>query len=77
MELTKPIKLGGIELKNRLVMAPVKTGYATVEGQVTEELIGYYLNRGKGGVGLIVLESAYVAPSGKEIPHHKEYLMRT
>ncbi|ERM93080.1 NADH:flavin oxidoreductase [Caldanaerobacter subterraneus subsp. yonseiensis KB-1] len=68
MELTKPIKLGGIELKNRLVMAPVKTGYATVEGQVTEELIGYYLNRAKGGVGLIVLESAYVDPSGKEIP---------
>ena len=68
MELTKPIQLGGIELKNRLVMAPVKTGYATVEGQVTEELIGYYLNRAKGGVGLIVLESAYVDPSGKEIP---------
>lgn len=68
MELTKPIRLGGIELKNRLVMAPVKTGYATVEGQVTEELIGYYLNRAKGGVGLIVLESAYVDPSGKEIP---------
>jgi len=68
MELTKPIKIGNLSLKNRVVMAPVKTGYATPEGQVTEELIQYYVNRAKGGVGLIVLESAYVDLSGKEIP---------
>ena len=68
MELTKPIKIGNLNLKNRVVMAPVKTGYATSEGQVTEELIQYYVNRAKGGVGLIVLESAYVDLSGKEIP---------
>ncbi len=68
MELTKPIKIGNLNLKNRVVMAPVKTGYATSEGQVTEDLIQYYVNRAKGGVGLIVLESAYVDLSGKEIP---------
>ncbi|HHW57141.1 MAG TPA: FAD-dependent oxidoreductase [Clostridia bacterium] len=68
MEFTKPIKLGTLELKNRVVMAPVKTGYSTIDGQVTNELVQYYVNRAKGGVGLIVLESAYVDPSGKEIP---------
>ena len=68
MELTKPVKIGNLNLKNRVVMAPVKTGYATSEGQVTEDLIQYYVNRAKGGVGLIVLESAYVDLSGKEIP---------
>lgn len=68
MELLKPAKIGKLSLANRLVMAPVKTGYATSSGEVTDELIDYYMHRARGGVGLITLESAYVDPSGKEIP---------
>jgi 2,4-dienoyl-CoA reductase-like NADH-dependent reductase (Old Yellow Enzyme family)/thioredoxin reductase len=32
------------------------TNFATIDGQVTRELIDYYVERAKGGVGLIVVE---------------------
>ena len=65
-ELFKPVYLGRMELKNRLVMAPMTTNYAAENGFVTEKTKAYYEARARGGVGLIILEATSVeSPRGK------------
>lgn len=63
-KLFEPAKIGNIEVKNRLVMLPMVTRYATVEGEVTPRMIAYYEERARGGVGTIFIEMAHVVPSG-------------
>jgi 2,4-dienoyl-CoA reductase-like NADH-dependent reductase (Old Yellow Enzyme family) len=63
--LFKPIKIRNLALKNRIVMAPMATHFATLEGQVTERLKHYYATRARGGVAMIVSESCYVHPEGR------------
>jgi 2,4-dienoyl-CoA reductase-like NADH-dependent reductase (Old Yellow Enzyme family) len=46
-----------MELRNRIVMAPMGTRYAE-EGFVTEQQKNYYAARAKGGVGLIVTKDS-------------------
>lgn len=67
--LFEPIKIRNLELKNRIVMAPMATHFATRDGYVTERLKNYYVERAKGGVGTIVTESCYVHPEGKGGPN--------
>lgn len=52
--------IGGMEIKNRVVMAPVGTGNASPEGHVTATNIRYYQDLARGGTGLIIVESTYV-----------------
>lgn len=52
--------IGGLEIRNRVVMLPMSTNFANENGGVTNELIDYYAERAKGGVGLIIVESAGV-----------------
>lgn len=59
------IVIKGLELKNRIVMAPMATNMATPEGRITDRHIKHYTSRAKGGVGLIILEHTYVAVEGK------------
>jgi 2,4-dienoyl-CoA reductase-like NADH-dependent reductase (Old Yellow Enzyme family)/thioredoxin reductase len=54
--LFKEGKIGELTLKNRIVMPPMGTNLAGVEGEVTDHLIAYYEERAKGGTGLIVVE---------------------
>ena len=64
-KLFEPIKIGKMELRNRIVMAPVNTYYSEV-GVVGNRLIDYLVERAKGGVGLIIVESTCVDwPVGK------------
>lgn len=63
--LFSPFWLGGIELKNRLVMSPMTMNYATEAGLVTQKLIDYYVERAKGGVGLIMVEGTFFEPAGR------------
>lgn len=58
--LFKPGRIGNVEVRNRLVMPPMGTSYATEGGEVTERLIRYYEARARGGVGLIVVEATCV-----------------
>ena len=43
------------KLRNRLVMLPMGTAYATPSGEVTQRTIDHYVERAKGGVGLITV----------------------
>jgi 2,4-dienoyl-CoA reductase-like NADH-dependent reductase (Old Yellow Enzyme family)/thioredoxin reductase len=63
--LFSPIHMGAMKLKNRIVLAPMATHYGTEKGRMTERQIQYYLERAKGGVGLIVTESNYVSLEGR------------
>lgn len=62
--LFQPIRLGQLELKNRIVMAPMGTNFGDGSGHVCEETVQYYTRRARGGVGLITTEAMYVHPSG-------------
>lgn len=63
--LFEPISIGNMQLKNRAVMAPMATHFAGPDGAVTKRLIDYYVERARGGVGLIVTESNYVHIRGR------------
>ncbi|MGA2955201.1 MAG: FAD-dependent oxidoreductase [Thermodesulfobacteriota bacterium] len=65
MKLFQPLRTGSLEVKNRLVMAPMATHYADESGAVTRKLKDYYVARARGGVGLIVIESGYIHPLGR------------
>ena len=62
--LLDPLKLKGLTLKNRIVMPPMNTEYATTEGAVTEKLIDHYSRRAKD-LGLQIIEHSYVTLNGK------------
>ena len=63
--LFEPIKIGSMELKNRIVMCPMGTNLAEETGMPTERMAAYYGERAKGGTGLIIVEQTVVQPSGK------------
>ena len=56
-KLFEPFRIGQMELKNRLVMPPLGTGYAADQGYVSQRLIDYHEARARGGVGLIIVEA--------------------
>jgi 2,4-dienoyl-CoA reductase-like NADH-dependent reductase (Old Yellow Enzyme family)/thioredoxin reductase len=65
-KLFEPGRIGSLELKNRLVMPPMATNYASKDGSVTDRQIDYYEERAKGGAGLIIVEFSVVdSPIGK------------
>jgi 2,4-dienoyl-CoA reductase-like NADH-dependent reductase (Old Yellow Enzyme family)/thioredoxin reductase len=58
--LFSPFTIGGVELRNRIVMLPMTTGYAESDQSTGDRLIDYYAARARGGAGLII---APVSPS--------------
>ncbi len=65
-KLFEPTHIGKMEIKNRIVMPPMGTNMGTPDGHVTEDIVCYYRERAKGGVGLIIVETTCVdAPVGK------------
>ena len=59
-KLFEPIRVGRMDLKNRLVMAPVTDNYA-VNYYVTDRMVDFYTERAKGGAGLITI--GYFTPN--------------
>lgn len=54
----------GINLKNRLVMAPMTNFSSNEDGTVTDEEVNYYVRRSKG-VSMVVTACTYVTRNGK------------
>src|SRR5512137_2393768 len=61
--LFSPIKVGSIEIKNRIAMAPTGSNLASPEGDITPQQMGYYEARARGGVGLIIVEDTTIGPN--------------
>lgn len=63
VQLFDPISLGPIKLKNRIVMLPHTTLF-TEEGHPSSRHHDYYLERARGGVGLVIVETMNVQENG-------------
>src|SRR4030042_4043686 len=65
-KLFEPIRIGKMELKNRIVMPALNTKLGTEWGAMSDRMIDYYAERAKGGVGLIIIENTCIDwPVGK------------
>jgi 2,4-dienoyl-CoA reductase-like NADH-dependent reductase (Old Yellow Enzyme family) len=62
--LASPLALGGRVLKNRLVVAPICTNYASPDGSASAQLVEYYRARGRGGAALVTTEIAFIDDLG-------------
>ena len=47
--LLKLGKIGGLSLRNRIIMAPMGSNYAEADGHCGERIQAYYEERAKGG----------------------------
>ena len=67
--LFERIKVGKVELRNRLVMPPMDSKYGSETGGITQRHIEFLVERAKGGVGLIIVENMAVEwPRGQTTP---------
>ncbi len=58
--LLEPFEIGTLKLGNRVVMAPMGSGYADRENRVTSRLTAYHVARARGGMGLNIVEHTAV-----------------
>jgi len=59
--LFEPFQIGKLEIKNRFVMAPMGPGgLSNADGAFNEKGVEYYVERAKGGTGLIITGLNYV-----------------
>jgi 2,4-dienoyl-CoA reductase-like NADH-dependent reductase (Old Yellow Enzyme family)/thioredoxin reductase len=56
--LFSPGVIGRLHLRNRIVMAAMGTNFGQEDGIVTNRAINYYIERARGGAGLIITESS-------------------
>jgi 2,4-dienoyl-CoA reductase-like NADH-dependent reductase (Old Yellow Enzyme family) len=63
--LFDPITIGNLKLKNRIVMPPMANRMAGDDGAVLDRHIAHYAARAGAGVGLIVVEHAYIDRGGR------------
>jgi 2,4-dienoyl-CoA reductase-like NADH-dependent reductase (Old Yellow Enzyme family)/thioredoxin reductase len=64
-----PLTIKSLVLKNRIVMPPMATWYATRAGEVTPRLISYHRERAAGGVGLNMVEFTVIDAKGRLDSH--------
>lgn len=65
--VSEELVIGGKYLRNRFIMAPVKTGYGTKTGEVTDRHLRFYERRNQF-LGAITPEPFYLHPSLRELP---------
>jgi 2,4-dienoyl-CoA reductase-like NADH-dependent reductase (Old Yellow Enzyme family)/thioredoxin reductase len=58
-------RIGRLALRNRILMAPMEKNLALPTGAVSRRYIDYCEARAAGGAALILLESMYVHPAGR------------
>jgi len=65
LKLFEPIKLGKVEIKNRIVMPGMETNLGDEKGNVSQQTIDYYEQRAKGGTGLLIIEGIFFDKIGR------------
>ena len=66
--LFSPIKVGTMELRNRIIMPAMGVSIGSPDGTINERLFDYHVARAKGGAALNITEITYVDPAGQGIP---------
>ncbi|MBO4968601.1 MAG: NADH:flavin oxidoreductase, partial [Pseudomonas sp.] len=68
-QLLAPGRIGSLELRNRIIMAPMGSNFAEADGQCGERIQAYYEARARGGAGLLIMGVCSVAfPAGTAEP---------
>ncbi len=70
--LFSPGKIGPVKIPNRIVFLPHYTGIETDDATIKYTHINYFVERAKGGVGLLIIDSHAVHPLGKMCPKYIE-----
>lgn len=64
--LLQPLQVGSLALANRLVMPPMATAKADIDGKVNSGVLEYYTEKSEGGyLSLIIIEHSFIQPAGK------------
>jgi len=58
-------QIGGLTLKNRLLMAPMVRNYADEHGRMTPRYLAHLQRIAQGGVAAMILEAGYVSRDGR------------
>ncbi|MBU1343024.1 MAG: NAD(P)/FAD-dependent oxidoreductase [Proteobacteria bacterium] len=67
--LFSPIRIGNMTSKNRLLMSAMSINFGVDDNCcVTEQLVEYFVERAKGGVGMMLVGGGSVHPGGQELP---------
>jgi len=69
MKLFEPIRIGNLELKNRIVMPPLAIKNQEKGGFVNDIILNYYENMSKLGMGLIITENAFPSKESRVMPN--------
>jgi 2,4-dienoyl-CoA reductase-like NADH-dependent reductase (Old Yellow Enzyme family)/thioredoxin reductase len=64
-KLFSPGRIGKLELKNRIIQAPMGTYSYDAEGVPSEQTIRYFVERARGGVALIICHSVRVSAESR------------
>jgi dimethylglycine catabolism A len=67
--LFSPVRIGGVEIRNRTVLPSMTTRLADDDGFVTDATLAYYQARAEGGVGLVTVEMASPELEGRHRFH--------
>jgi 2,4-dienoyl-CoA reductase-like NADH-dependent reductase (Old Yellow Enzyme family)/thioredoxin reductase len=68
--LFSPIKIGRVELKNRIIMAPMVTRLGSTDGFMTEREKNYFIRRAEGGTALITVGNVTILPHVEPEPRY-------
>lgn len=60
-----PIKIGSVEVKNRIKYASTETNFNSNDGFVSDKEIAYMEAQAKGGAGIVTTQGAYTDPKGE------------
>ena len=87
-KIFEPIKIGNLELKNRMIVSAMVSNYCKHDGIATEQYTAYHERKAKGGWGLVITENYTIVPDGggfvdipglwedAQIPSHKKFTER-
>ena len=68
-KLFTPGRIGRLEIPNRIVKAPTSSGLSNKDGTVSERLIRHYREQASGGVGLLIVEYAFIDDDASKSAH--------
>ena len=65
--LFEPIKIGSMEVKNRIVMSAMGVLFGTENGSPTSQITEYFAARARGGTGMIIAGGLAVSHVGRDM----------
>ena len=63
--LFSPMKIGAMEVSNRLVVPAMVTNYGTLDGMITDRYVSYMVEKARGGWGLLITAD-YAVQEGRK-----------